>query len=254
MKKSATILASLIAAAGLAGAFAAGALAAEGDDILINPEKIVISVEGMQYTVYEGTPLAVDVTGDKLVNDADMRKMDIKVVSVNGTKLTNVGTQSGVLDAQGRTVLEYNYVKVGPGAYAVRLCYHASDDPVAANRDYGFDVPGITFMIKGAKLASNGSKPAAPTSVKATGGKSKVTVSCKLMPNADSYAIQVYKGSKKVKSATTKTGKPSVTVSGLSKGTYKVRIAARETIGDLNSDATQTVTGKWSSFVTVKVK
>ncbi|MGN0038807.1 MAG: hypothetical protein ACI36Y_06735 [Coriobacteriales bacterium] len=109
-------------------------------------------------------------------------------------------------------------------------------------------------MIKGAKLASNGSKTAAPTSVKATGGKAKITVTCKKIPNADSFTVQVYKGSKKVETVTTKSGTPSVSISGLSKGTYKVRIAARETIGDINSDAKKTVTGAWSKYVTVKVK
>ena len=195
----------------------------------------------------------MDVTGDGLVNDADMRKINIKIVSVNGNKLTNVGTQSGVLDNQDRTVLEYNYVKVGCGHYAVRLHYHAGDDPVAANRSYEFERIN-TFKIKGAKLASGGSKSAAPTSVKATYSNKKVKVTCAKMPNADSFAVQVYKGSKKVKSITTKTGKPSMSISGLSKGTYKVRVAACEVTKDLNSDETTTYTSKWSNYVTVKVK
>ncbi|MGN0038806.1 MAG: hypothetical protein ACI36Y_06730 [Coriobacteriales bacterium] len=116
MKSSAKILATLVATAGLTGAFAAGALATEGDDIFINPQAIVISVEGTQYTLGVDEPLAVDVNGDGFVNNTDMDKVNIKVVSVDGATLTNVGTQSGLLDNQGRKVLEYNYVKVGPGA------------------------------------------------------------------------------------------------------------------------------------------
>lgn len=253
MKKGATILATLVAAAGLTGALCAGALAAEGDDIIAVQDTVVISVEGTQYTLGKDTPLLVDVTGDGLVNDADMEKINIKIVSVNGNKLTNVGTQSGVLDNQDRTVLEYGYAKVGCGHYAVRLNYHAGDDPVAANRPYAFESID-TFKIKGAKLASGGSKSAAPTSVKATYSNKKIKVTCAKMPNADSFAVQVYKGTKKVKSVSMAASKPSVSISGLSKGTYKVRVAAREVTEDLNSEDTTTVTGKWSNYVTVKVK
>lgn len=253
MKTGVKIAVSLIAAAGMTCALGAAALAEEQEDILIAPaDTIVISVEGTQYTLDASTPLAVDVTKDGLVNRDDMEKMNIQVVSYNGKKLTNVGTQSGVLDDQGRTVLEYGFAKVGCDAYAVRLNYHAGDDPVAANRDCGFE-RFITFMIKGAKV--KGSTLAAPTGVKASAGKGTATVSCAKMPNADGYTVQVFSGKKKVATAKTSTGSETkLVVRGLKKGTYQVRIAATAVLKDINSDKTKKVTGKWSAKKKVTVK
>ena len=254
MKTGVKIVASLIAAVGMTCALGTAALAEEQQDILVTPEQtIVISVEGTQYTLGVDTPLAIDVTKDGLVNGDDIEQMDIQVVSFNGKKLKNVGTQSGVLDNQGRTVLEYGFAKVGCDAYAVRLNYHAGDDPVAANRDCAFE-RFATFMIKGAKV--KGSTLAAPAGVKASGGKGTATVSCTKMPNADGYTVQVFSGKKKVASAKTNAGtKTKVVVRGLKKGTYQVRIAATAVLEDINDDKTKkVVTGKWSAKKTITVK
>ena len=255
MKTGVKIVASLIAAVGMTCALGTAALAEEQQDSLITPEQtIVISVEGTQYTLGVDTPLAIDVTKDGLVNKDDMKKMNIQVVSYNGKELKNVGTQSGVLDGEGRTVLEYTYAKVGCNAYAVRLNYHAGDDPVAANRDCAFE-RFATFMIKGAKV--KGSTLAAPAGVKASGGKGTATVSYTNMPNADGYTVQVFSGKKKVATAAkapTAGTKTKVVVRGLKKGTYQVRIAATAVLEDINSDKTKKVTGKWSAKKTVTVK
>ncbi len=255
MKTGVKIVASLIAAVGMTCALGTAALAEEQQDILVTPEQtIVISVEGTQYTLGVDTPLAIDVTKDGLVNKDDMKKMNIQVVSYNGKELKNVGTQSGVLDGEGRTVLEYGYAKVGCDAYAVRLNYHAGDDPVAANRDCAFE-RFATFMIKGAKV--KGSTLAAPAGVKASGSKGTATVSCTKMPNADGYTVQVFSGKKKVATAKTTAGtgtKTKVVVRGLKKGTYQVRIAATAVLEDINSDKTKKVTGKWSAKKTITVK
>ena len=252
MKTGVKIVASLIAAVGMTCALGTAALAEEQQDILVTPEQtIVISVEGTQYTLGVDTPLAI-VTKDGLVNKDDMKKMNIKVVSYNGKELKNVGTQSGVLDNQGRTVLEYGFAKVGCDAYAVRLNYHAGDDPVAANRDCAFE-RFATFMIKGAKV--KGSTLAAPAGVKASGGKGTATVSCTKMPNADGYTVQVFSGKKKVATAKTTAGtKTKVVVKGLKKGTYQVRIAATAVLEDINDGTTKKVTGKWSAKKTITVK
>ena len=253
MKTGVKIVASLIAAVGMTCALGTAALAEEQQDSLITPpETIVISVEGTQYTLGVDTPLAIDVTKDGLVNRDDMDQMDIQVVSYNGKELKNVGTQSGVLDGEGRTVLEYGYAKVGCDAYAVRLNYHAGDDPVAANRDCAFE-RFATFMIKGAKV--KGSTLAAPAGVKASGSKGTATVSCTKMPNADGYTVQVFSGKKKVATAKTTAGtKTKVVVKGLKKGTYQVRIAATAVLEDINDGTTKKVTGKWSAKKTVTVK
>ena len=255
MKTGVKIVASLIAAVGMTCALGTAALAEEQQDILITPEQtIVISVEGTQYTLGVDTPLAIDVTKDGLVNKDDMKKMNIQVVSYNGKELKNVGTQSGVLDNQGRTVLEYNFVKVRCDAYTVLLNYHAGDDPVAANRDCAFE-RFATFMIKGAKV--KGSTLAAPAGVKASGSKGTATVSCTKMPNADGYTVQVFSGKKKVATAKTNAGskkKITVKIEGLKKGTYQVRIAATAVLEDINDGTTKKVTGKWSAKKTITVK
>ena len=255
MKTGVKIVASLIAAVGMTCALGTAALAEEQQDSLITPEQtIVISVEGTQYTLGVDTPLAIDVTKDGLVNKDDMKKMNIQVVSFKGKKLKNVGTQSGVLDNQGRPVLEYNFAKVGCDAYAVRLSYHAGDDPEAANDGCAFE-RFATFMIEGAKV--KGSTLAAPAGVKASGGKGTATVSCTKMPNADGYTVQVFSGKKKVAfaaKAPTAGTKTKVVVKGLKKGTYQVRIAATAVLEDINSDKTKKVTGKWSAKKTITVK
>ena len=253
MKTGVKIVASLIAAVGMTCALGTAALAEEQQDSLITPpETIVISVEGTQYTLGVDTPLAIDVTKDGLVNRDDMEQMDIKVVSYNGKELKNVGTQSGVLDGEGRTVLEYNFAKEDCDAYTVRLNYHAGDDPVAANRDCAFERLA-TFMIKGAKV--KGSTLAAPAGVKASGSKGTATVTCTKMPNADGYTVQVFSGKKMVATAKTTAGtKTKVVVKGLKKGTYQVRIAATAVLKDINSGKTKKVTGKWSAKKTITVK
>lgn len=115
--------------------------------------KITISVNG---TIYENVQGGTEC----IIGDTDVNDVDVKIISVNGHELENVGTKSGVLDSMGRTVLEFNSQEQGDGIWLIRMCYHDVDDPVESNHGYGFDITGLVFKkttdssIKEKKAAS----------------------------------------------------------------------------------------------------
>lgn len=156
-----------------------------------------------------------------IIGNVDINEVEVKIISVNGYKLENVGTKSGVLDSQGRTVLEYNCIEQGNGVWMVRLCYHDVDDPVESNHGYGFEIVGITFKssvdsqisdpevdnVENAKLTSK-SKALKVTWKKAdcSGYQMKYSTSeeklssaktIKISKSKTSYTIKNLKGSKK---------------------------------------------------------
>ena len=60
--------------------------------------KITISVNGIIYENVKGGT-------ECIIGDTDINDIEVKIISVDGHELENVGTKSGVLDALGRTVL-----------------------------------------------------------------------------------------------------------------------------------------------------
>lgn len=146
-------------------------------------KSIVLDVEGK---LYENVKIGDEfIIGNKSIED-----VDVKVISVDGHALKNVGTKSGVLDDQGRTVLEFSSNATGKGIWNVRIFYHAADDPVKENQPYEFEVTGLVF--KASEDASE-EKPEVkkPTGVSVVGGsKCAVVKWSKLDKNADGVQIQ----------------------------------------------------------------
>ena len=183
----------------------------------------------------DGKPFEdIGAGGEIIIGDKDINEADIRIVSVNGHQLENVGTKSGVLDSQGRTVLEFNAVKAGDGVWRVRLCYHAIDDPVEANRAYGFDIVQILFK-KSADAAEQ--KPAVPKIAKIKNLKVRAqTKALKLSWNkvdCTGYKVQYSTKSNFSKAKTITIRKNTCTVKNLKKGTkYYIRVCAYKTYDD----------------------
>lgn len=206
---------------------------------------ISITVDGVAYdNVTTGTEIII---GDKDIND-----VDIRIVSYKGYTYENVGTKSGVLDNQGRTVLEFSPQSTGNGIWSTRICYHAEDDPVEANRSHPFEIPEVIFKTdenaSAAKITSpavKGLKAAAQTkAAKITWSKSKCT----------GYKIQYstkssFSGAKTI----TVKGKYAYTIKNLKSGKkYYVRVRSYKTYQDELGN-TKTVKSSWKT-TTVKVK
>lgn len=183
-------------------------------------EYIDISVNGTEY-------LKVTPETEVIVGDIDLENVDIRILTLNGHKLENVGTKSGVLDDQGRTVLEARINKQGDGYWTVYLNYHAGDDPVAANRDYGFEFPKLVFKASESSSAGPVQTPKAPaiSSLKASPSKKTFKVTWK-SGKADSYEVQYSLDSKFKKGVVTKKlSAKSLTVKKLKSGKkYYVRV------------------------------
>lgn len=187
-------------------------------------EYIDISVNGTEY-------LKVTPETEVIVGDIDLENADIRILTLNGNKLENVGTKSGVLDDQGRTVLEARINKQGDGYWTVYLNYHAGDDPVAANRDYGFEFPKLVFKASESSSAGPVQTPKAPaiSSLKAAASKKAFKLTWK-SDNADKYEVQYevqYSLDSKFKKgvATKKLSAKSLTVKKLKSGKkYYVRV------------------------------
>lgn len=184
--------------------------------------------------------------GEIIIGDKDINEADIRIVSVDGHQLENVGTKSGVFDSQGRTVLEFNAVKAGDGVWRVRLCYHAADDPVEANRGYGFDIVQILFK-KSADAVEQ--KPAAPKVAKIKNLNIKAqTKALKVSWNkvdCTGYKVQYSVKSNFSKAKTVTVKKNTCTIKKLKKGTkYYVRVCAYKTYDDGLGNA-KTVKSSW---------
>lgn len=183
-------------------------------------EYIDISVNGTEY-------LKVTPETEVIVGDIDLENADIRILTLNGNKLENVGTKSGVLDDQGRTVLEARINKQGDGYWTVYLNYHAGDDPVAANRDYGFEFPKLVFKASESSSAGPVQTPKAPaiSSLKAVPSKKAFKVTWK-SGKADSYEVQYSLDSKFKKGVVTKKlSAKSLTAKKLKSGKkYYVRV------------------------------
>lgn len=183
-------------------------------------EYIDISVNGTEY-------LKVTPETEVIVGDIDLENADIRILTLNGNKLENVGTKSGVLDDQGRTVLEARINKQGDGYWTVYLNYHAGDDPVAANRDYGFEFPKLVFKASESSSAGPVQTPKAPaiSSLKAAPSKKAFKVTWK-SGKADSYEVQYSLDSKFKKGVVTKKlSAKSLTAKKLKSGKkYYVRV------------------------------
>lgn len=145
---------------------------------------IDISVNGTEY-------LKVTPESEVIVGDIDLENADIRILTLNGNKLENVGTKSGVLDNQGRTVLEARINKQGEGYWTVYLNYHAGDDPVASNRNYGFEFPRLVFKSSESASAAPEQAPKAPaiSSLKAAASKKAFKLTWK-SGKANGYEVQ----------------------------------------------------------------
>lgn len=181
---------------------------------------IDISVNGTEY-------LNVTPESEVIVGDIDLENADIRILTLNGNKLENVGTKSGVLDDQGRTVLEARIDKQGEGYWTVYLNYHAGDDPVASNRNYGFEFPRLVFKSSESASAAPEQAPKAPaiSSLKAAASKKAFKLTWK-SSKADSYEVQYSLDSKFKKGVVTKKlSSKSLTVKKLKSGKkYYVRV------------------------------
>lgn len=181
---------------------------------------IDISVNGTEY-------LKVTPETEVIVGDIDLENADIRILTLNGNKLENVGTKSGVLDNQGRTVLEARINKQGEGYWTVYLNYHAGDDPVASNKNYGFEFPRLVFKSSESASAAPEQAPKAPaiSSLKAAASKKAFKLTWK-SSKADKYEVQYSLDSKFKKGVVTKKlSAKSLTVKKLKSGKkYYVRV------------------------------
>ena len=181
---------------------------------------IDITVNGTEY-------LKVTPESEVIVGDIDLENADIRILTLNGNKLENVGTKSGVLDDQGRTVLEARINKQGNGYWTVYLNYHAGDDPVASNRNYGFEFPGLVFKSSESASAAPEQAPKAPaiSSLKAAASKKAFKLTWK-SGKADKYEVQYSLDSKFKKGVVTKKlSAKSLTAKKLKSGKkYYVRV------------------------------
>ena len=210
-------------------------------------EQITLEING---TIYENVQAGLEC----IIGDVDIDDVEIKVVSVNNHTLQNVGTKSGVLDSQGRTVLEYNCIEQGDGIWMIRLCYHDVDDPVEANHGYGFDITGIILK------KSNDSHELTPTvsnakNVKLTSLSSSLKLTWK-KTECSGYEIQYSTSNSKISSAKkikVKSNKTKYTIKNLKSNTkYYVRIRTYKKYTDALGNS-KTIYGKWIS-VTEKTK
>ncbi|MGN0733491.1 MAG: fibronectin type III domain-containing protein [Emergencia sp.] len=186
---------------------------------------IDITIDGVAYN---------GVTGgsELIIGDVDPEKADIKILTYNGNALQNVGTKSGVLDDQGRTVLETKIDEIGEGCWQIRFCYHTIDDPNESNKallEPGqtilFDITGITF-----KASTNSTvkpvtvKAPAVTNLKAVGAKKALKLTWK-SNKCSSYIVE-YSVNSNFKNAKSKTvTAKSCTIKNLKAGKkYYVRV------------------------------
>lgn len=188
--------------------------AAEGDAAQV--DSINITIDGVPYD---------NVTGgnEYVIGAVDPNKADIKIISYNGHPLVNVGTKSGVLDNQGRTVLETNIEEIGKGYWQVRFCYHAGDDPVEANRAYPFEIVGLKFKATETSTVTQVKAPAV-TNLKAVGAKKTLKLTWK-SNKCNSYIVE-YSVNSNFKNAKSKTvTAKSCTIKNLKAGKkYYVRV------------------------------
>ena len=211
-----------------------------------NVSDVVISIDGKTFSsIKAGDEFII---GDKSIND-----VEVKIISVNGHELTNVGTKSGVLDSQGRTVLEFSNNETGKGIWNVRIFYHAGDDPVKENQPYEFEITGLIFKC------SENAVEETPTlkklsSVKLTGAKNSATVSWKgLASDADGVKFQysLDKSFAKKNTVTVSKKNTKTTIKKLKAGkTYYVRVCAYKKGTDALGNKI-TIQSKW---VTKNVK
>lgn len=194
-------------------------------------------------TIYENV-----TSGSVITGDFDIKNLEFWVQSVNGHPLENVGNKSTATDAQGRNPLEIGTNKETDNLWTVTLIYHAEDDPVEANREYGFTVVGIIFTN------SEDATIEVPTVSKISNFKaSSMSKALKLTwkkKSVDGYQIQ-YSLNKDFKSAKTikvSKSKTSYTIKSLKANKkYYVRIRGyKNYTDDLNNE--QTVYGKWVSL------
>ena len=209
---------------------------------------IDISVNGTEY-------LKVTPESEVIVGDIDLETADIRILTLNGNKLENVGTKSGVLDDQGRTVLEARIDKQGEGYWTVYLNYHAGDDPVASNRNYGFEFPRLVFKSSESASAAPEQAPKAPaiSSLKAAASKKAFKLTWK-SSKANGYEVQYSLDSKFKKGVVTKKlSAKSLTVKKLKSGKkYYVRVRSIvKYTDDLGNDVP--VPGAWKK-TSCKVK
>ncbi len=207
--------------------------------------KVDISVDG---TTYE------NISDKTVVIIKDIDTVVIRILSVNGKVLTNVGTDSGVLDSEGRPVLEVNKNKAGDGVWTVRLCYHDEDDPDTNNHGAGFEIVGMQFKTSADAKIATPSK-AALKKVKAIGKASAIQITWK-KADATYYQIQYApskSGLSKGKTIKVGKGKTSYIIKGLKgKKTYYLRIRRVTKYNDTLGNSL-TVNGKWTTVkATVK--
>lgn len=199
---------------------------------------INITIDGVPYD---------NVTGGKeyVIGDVDLEKANIKILSYNGNPLVNVGTKSGVLDNQGRTVLETNIDQIGKGYWQVRFNYHAGDDPVEANRAYPFEIVGIKFKAKETSTETQVKAPAV-TGLKAVGAKKALKLTWK-SNKCNSYIVE-YSVNSNFKNAKSKTvTAKSCTIKNLKAGKkYYVRVRSVLKYTDSLGNK-KTVKGTWKS-------
>lgn len=209
---------------------------------------IDISVNGTEH-------LNVTPESEVIVGDIDLENADIRILTLNGNKLENVGTKSGVLDDQGRTVLEARINKQGEGYWTVYLNYHAGDDPVASNRNYGFEFPRLVFKSSESASAAPEQAPKAPaiSNLKAAASKKAFKLTWK-SSKANGYEVQYSLDSKFKKGVVTKKlSAKSLTVKKLKSGKkYYVRVRSIVNYkDDLDNDVP--VPGTWKK-TSCKVK
>lgn len=207
-----------------------------------NETKITISVNG---TVYEN----VQIDTECIIGDMDINDVDVKILSVNGHELQNVGTKSGVLDNQGRTVLEFNPFDQGNGVWNVRMCYHDVDDPVESNHGYGFDITGLVFK-KSSDSKAEEKKAASMKNVKLTSASKAIKASWKKV-DCTGYQLQYSTSKSKLASAKKikiSSKKTSYTIKQLKASkTYYVRIRTYEKYMDFLGNE-RIVYGSWKTL------
>lgn len=213
--------------------------AASGDgDIL------VLEIAGKTYTV---------TNGDTVIGDFDLKNLEknpgVKILSVNGYELENVGTNSGVLDSQGRTVLEVQKVQESDTCLTWNLLYHAVDDPVEANKSHEFYVTGLKFANnkENADASSIVPKVEKVKGVKAAAQSKALKLTWKKAADVSGYQIQYSTSKKFTKAKTIKVSesKTTYTIKKL-KGNkkYYVRIRSYKTYTD-EVGQKQSAYGKW---------
>jgi hypothetical protein len=223
--------------------FPVGTLLAEAEEPEGTGPKVDISVDGKTYE---------NISDKTVVLIKDIDAVVIHILSVNGKSLTNVGTDSGVVDSEGRPVLEVNKDKAGEGVWTVRLCYHDEDDPDTSNHGAGFEIVGMQFKTSAdAKIATP--DKAAVKNVKAVKKGTSIRISWKTAKGAY-YQIQCATSKKaldQAKMVKVAKGKTSYTIKKLkAKKTYYVRIRKVTKYNDTLGNTFE-AEGKWK---TVKVK